>query len=300
MKKKSLSLVCAVIIFLSAGRFSSAPMASAVGSRKVLIPDSPKVTAYSNTKAVVDVSNVSSGYLAITYTGDNPKIKVQIAKNGGTTYTYDLNARNDFEVFPISEGDGSYNVKLFENVSGSTYAQAYSTNVEAVLQDEFIPFLYPNQYVNFNEGSEVIKVADALSAGAVSEVQVVERIYKYIISEISYDYNKAATVQAGYLPDVDKILELKLGICFDYAALMSSMLRSQGIPCKLVVGHAGAQYHAWIDVYLKEIGWVASVIYFDGVEWSMMDPTFASTGKSSESVVRYITNPENYLAKYAY
>ena len=28
-------------------------------------------------------------------------------------------------------------------------------------------------------------------------------------------------------------MEIKKGICFDYAALMTGMLRSQGIPCKL-------------------------------------------------------------------
>ncbi len=35
---------------------------------------------------------------------------------------------------------------------------------------------------------------------------------------------------AGYLPDVDSILQEKKGICFDYAALMATMLQSQNIP----------------------------------------------------------------------
>ena len=32
---------------------------------------------------------------------------------------------------------------------------------------------------------------------------------------------------------------------------MTAMLRSQNIPCKLVVGCAGTTYHAWIDVYVE-------------------------------------------------
>ena len=50
------------------------------------------------------------------------------------------------------------------------------------------------------------------------------------------------------------LLEKKSGICFDYAALMTGMLRSQGVPCKLVVGYAGTVYHAWISVWTAEHG----------------------------------------------
>ena len=58
---------------------------------------------------------------------------------------------------------------------------------------------------------------------------------------------------------------------------MAAMLRSQGIPCKLVVGFAGDVYHAWISVWSPDQGWVEGTIYFDGVDWQLMDPTFAST-----------------------
>ena len=63
------------------------------------------------------------------------------------------------------------------------------------------------------------------------------------------------------------------GICFDYASLMAALLRSQGIPTKLVVGYSGDAYHAWISVYLDEIGWVDKIIEFDGKSWSLIDPT---------------------------
>ena len=40
-----------------------------------------------------------------------------------------------------------------------------------------------------------------------------------MITNISYDEEKARTVESGYLPDVDETLESGKGICFDYAAL---------------------------------------------------------------------------------
>ena len=59
---------------------------------------------------------------------------------------------------------------------------------------------------------------------------------------------------------------------------MCTMLRTQGIPCKLNIGYANDIYHAWISVYLKSIGWVDNLIQFDGENWSMMEPTMSSTG----------------------
>jgi len=99
---------------------------------------------------------------------------------------------------------------------------------------------------------------------------------------------------------LDTVLEKKSGICFDYAALMTGMLRSQGIPCKLVVGYAGTAYHAWISVWTQEHGWVDGAIYFDGSVWQRMDPTFASGSGGDPAILRYIGDGANYTAKYFY
>ena len=111
---------------------------------------------------------------------------------------------------------------------------------------------------------------------------------------------KAASVKSGYLPDLDQVMAEKKGICFDYAALMTAMLRSRGIPCKLVVGYAGTAYHAWISVWTAEHGWVDGVIYFDGSSWHRMDPTFASSSNQSDEILKYIGDGSNYTAKYLY
>ena len=88
---------------------------------------------------------------------------------------------------------------------------------------------------------------------------------------------KAANATSGYLPVLDTVLAEKKGICFDYAALMTGMLRSQGIPCKMIFGYAGSVYHAWINVWTEDTGWIDGAIYFDGGSWQYLDPTFASS-----------------------
>ena len=81
---------------------------------------------------------------------------------------------------------------------------------------------------------------------------------------------------------------------------MSAMLRSQNIPTKLVVGYTGTAYHAWISTYTTKSGWVEGVIFFDGTTWKLMDPTFASSGKSSDAIMKYIGDGKNYTEKYLY
>lgn len=253
---------------------------------------------YGNGRATIDASNTSNGYVMIKYTGGQSRIKIQIAKS--TTYTYDLNARNTYEVFPFTEGNGTYSIKIFENVSGNQYAQVMSQNISVSLADEFAPFLTPNQYVNFSNGSAAVNKGAELAASAADEIGVVTNVYNYVINNITYDTAKAASVQSGYLPNVDQVLAQKTGICFDYAALMTAMLRSQDIPTKLIIGYSGGLYHAWVNVYIDNIGWVDNFIYFDGHNWSLMDPTFASSGGQSESIKQYIGNGSNYQAKYTY
>lgn len=267
---------------------------------QALVPTATGAVTFGNGKVTIDASNSSQGYVMVKYTGSCSKIKVQIANGGGVTYTYDLNARDAYEVFPFSEGNGTYSVKVFENTGGNQYSQAFSQNISVSMQDQFLPFLYPNQYVNFTENSAAVKKGGEVAAGASDQIQVVTNVYNYVVDNISYDTAKAQNVTSGYLPNVDNVLSSGKGICFDYAALMTAMLRTQNIPTKLVVGYTGNLYHAWINVYIDNVGWVDNIIYFDGADWQLMDPTFASSGKGDPEIEKYIGNGANYQGKYAY
>lgn len=301
MKKSTGNRLCtvALVLALIAGVLGAA--AAKTETMPTKIESKTGITVYSNAKASVDASNLAEGYLLVKYTGGKDvKIKVQITRDSGTTYTYNLNNKGTAETFPLTEGDGKYTVKVYENTTDTKYAQAYSAIVTMKLRNEFLPFLYSNQFVNFTAKSAVVTKGAELTKDAVTDLARIQSIYDYVVKNFTYNYELAKTVQSGYLPDVDKVLADKKGICFDYAAVMAAMLRSQNIPCKLVVGYAGTTYHAWIDVYIDSIGWVDKVIYFDGTTWTLMDPTFVSSGNHSDSIMTYVTTDSNYTAKYAY
>ena len=250
-------------------------------------------------KAVIDYSNTQDGYVMVQFTGQTKtRIKAQV-KGPTTTYTYNVTP-GIWEVFPISDGNGKYQVSVFENVSGTKYAAVTSVQMDVTLKDEFAPFLLANQYVNYKLDSKTVAKAKELVKPEMKVLEKVGAVYNFVVGNLVYDTQKAATVKSGYLPVVDTVLAEKKGICFDYAALMTSMLRSQGVPCKLVVGYAGTAYHAWISVWSAETGWVDGAIMFDGKTWQRMDPTFASSGKKSESIMKYIGDGKNYTVKYLY
>jgi len=252
-----------------------------------------------NDKAVIDYSNTKDGYVMVCCTAaTDKKLKAQV-QGPSTTYTYDLTP-GKWAAFPLSDENGTYKITVYQNTGGSKYAAVLSLSVEVVMEDEFAPFLRSNQYVDFDAASRTVAKAAELTAGITDPLKKVEKVYDFVVQNLTYDKELASTVKSGYLPDLDKVLEKRKGICFDYAALMTGMLRSQGVPAKLVVGYAGEVYHAWISVWSETDGWIDGVIWFDGATWQRMDPTFASSGGSSPDILDYIGTGSNYTPKYFY
>lgn len=263
----------------------------------VLIPSADGVETYSCDSAVIDASNSSEGYIMVNYLGTNEKVKLQITGPDSVTYTYNLHG--GYEVFPLTAGNGSYTIGIFESVdiAANKYATTMSEIITASITNEFGPFLYPNQYVNFKESSYAVAEAVKQATPADTDLDVVANVYNYMLENYTYDWDKAASVQSGYLPDVDEIYQIKTGICFDYAAVTATMLRSQSIPTRLEVGYKGEEYHAWISTYIKDIGWINGIIEFDGTTWHLLDPTFAATSSSPK---KFIAEADGYITKYIY
>lgn len=266
--------------------------------RQFLLPSAGGTVVYGIETVSIDASNTAEGYVMVQYTGDADRAKTQITIPDGTEYSYNLTG-GSYEAFPLSGGNGAYHIEVLEHAYDDMYALAFAQDIDVTLNDEFKPFLYPNQYSWYTQESQAAALALSLSDESADDLDLVENVYRYVTENITYDKELAANVPTGYIPDVDRTLDTGKGICFDYASLMTAMLRSQGIPTKLEVGYSGEAYHAWIDVYLTEAGWVDKIIEFDGVDWTLMDPTLAA-GNNRSSVEEYIGDGSNYITKYSY
>lgn len=267
---------------------------------KVLVPEASGSEVYGEGEILLDASNASEGYVMLNYSGSNEKVKLQIVTPEDVTYTYAVSDYGSYQTYPLSGGSGTYGFTVYEaaDVENNLYAVVMTQEISVDVSDEFAMFLYPNCYVDFDAASACVKEGEELAKGCDTDLDVVASVYDYVTHNITYDYEKAETVQTGYAPYPDDTLASGTGICFDYASLMSAMLRSQQIPTRLEVGYVGELYHAWLSCYVDDKGWVDDIIEFDGSSWTMMDPTMASGGGTEE--VDRLKKESGYLTKYMY
>ncbi len=207
---------------------------------------------------------VDDGSIGVsTFNFGDAKLKLMISKDG-QNYTYDLTPKGVPEFFPLQLGDGVYNVSILENTTGTSYKYVRKLAVEATIENELNVYLQPMQYNDWTKNVEFMNFVDELTTDATSNQEIIQVLYDYMVNNFGYDYNKAATVKSGYLPDISLLLNDQIGICYDYAAVFSAALRYKGIPSKLVKGYTTyvSSYHAWNEVLTDE-GWVTVDLTID-------------------------------------
>jgi transglutaminase-like putative cysteine protease len=117
-------------------------------------------------------------------------------------------------------------------------------------------------------------------------LEAVFDLTRRIQREFAYD-QRATTVTTS----VAEVLELKRGVCQDYAHLMLSALRGLGIAARYVSGYVlnrsrtdgtrltGADAsHAWVSAHCPGLGWVA----FDPTNGKLADQEFITLGWGRE------------------
>ena len=243
----------------------------------------------------VDLSCVSDGYFGVVANSD-ARLKLQVIK-GDETYTYDVEQGSE-QIFPLQCGDGTYTIKVMKNISGTSYYELYVTSADVKLDDPLDPYLRPNTYADYSEDSDCVKQAAKMAAESGTESEFVGKVYEYICDKVKYDYEEAKTVESGYVPDPDEVMETGKGICFDYASLAASMMRSQGIPTKIIFGYVAPDnlYHAWNMFYTEEKGWTTVEFSVDSGDWTRVDLTFSANGQNAE----FIGDGSNYQDVYQY
>ena len=248
-----------------------------------------------NSEVQVDLSCVSEGYFGLV-ANSSSRLKLQVFK-GEETFTYDI-ANGAPQFFPLQCGDGIYTIKVMENVKGNQYCELYSTNATVSLEDSNAPYVRPNVYANYTEESDCVKEAAKIAAIATSEEDFVNRVYQYICKKVKYDYKEAETVNSGYVPDPDEVMNTGKGSCFDYASLAASMLRSQGIPTKIIFGYVAPdnRYHAWNMFYTEETSWTTVEFSVNPGDWTRLDLTFSTNGANAD----FISDDSNYQDIYQY
>jgi transglutaminase-like putative cysteine protease len=144
------------------------------------------------------------------------------------------------------------------------------------------PAQYPEwvqRYLQLPEGGGLDRVrnlAQEVAGNTANPYDKAESIQNYLRG-LTYDE------QIPFPPDdrdrVDWFLfDLRRGYCDYFASAMAVMLRSQGVPARLVSGYAGGELNAETGVFevRQNIAHTWVEVYFPGYGWQRFEPTPAS------------------------
>ncbi len=239
-------------------------------------------TIVNGESSTIDKSKLGNGVICINYSPDSgAKTKVVISKED-VKYTYNL---NNHGVYPLTLGDGDYEIAVWENIAGNSYQLVEDDTITLDLKDNNKVFLQSIQLINWNNGMEAMKKAASLTKNLKTDNEKAIAIYNYIIKNYKYDYTKISKVSDDYITDIPTVYKKSKGICYDFAVIYSAMLRSVGVPAKLVTGYKSdiKTYHAWNQVYIKETN-----------KWVTIDTTYDSTKLSKNKKVTMIKQNSDY------
>lgn len=246
--------------------------------------------------ALVDTSHVADGYVGAS-AASSARCKLQIV-SGQASCNFDLPQDGTAIICPLSFGNGAYTFRVMQNTSGNNYVELYSTSADVALASEFAPFVRPNVYCNYTTSSACVTKARELVKDASNQAEALEDVCAWIVDNVTYDDAKAAQLKdaTGYVPNPDETLASGTGVCFDYASLGAAMLRSQGIPARIVTGNVSPNniYHAWIMVYIDGT-WKSAQFSVKANTWSRVDLTFAASGDNAN-----VGDGKDYTDRYVY
>lgn len=246
------------------------------------LPDTVRVATYkAPTKGglFIDATTANQGYVTAGYVGDKSgydRLKFQVRRDGNV-YNYDFSYKP--VQYPVNMGSGTYLFRIMERVEGNRYAEVMCVSKTVKLRSPYVPYTVPNVFCNYDTSGPCVKKARTLCAKCKTEVEALDAVSGWVARNVAYDYDKARKLASstGYVPNPATTLRTKKGICFDYASLTAAMLRSVGVPCRVVTGYIdGGYYHSWVSAYA------------DG-RWRRRDPTMmAANTKSSTYRNRFI------------
>jgi hypothetical protein len=236
---------------------------------------------------VADPSITGKYSLRQTYTLDTTDVKALFAVNEPYLIRDASGERFlEGELIPplLKAGNASYTILSWRNTGSSGQLQSAGSDypddlIEVYLQ---LPEELPDR---------VTELARRLTHGLTNEFDKAKRIEAYLRS--NYPYSLDVPIPPSNRDVVDYFLfEADGGFCSYYASSMAVMLRSIGIPARVVSGYAMGSYdsqrksyavlesdsHAWVEAYFPGYGWIEFEPTANRRPFDYDDPTPMSNG----------------------
>jgi transglutaminase-like putative cysteine protease len=158
--------------------------------------------------------------------------------------------------------------ELREN--GEYFDVEFSQYLEKIKESEYIKrYLGSTKYWEVTDDL-IRSEANKLKKDKITLLEIIRSNYQYINEKLEYDQQKATSENERI--GAKAALLGGPSVCMEYADLMISLLRAQGIPSRAAIGYANLREtppseqvrHQWVQVWVPEYGWLS------------VDPTFES------------------------
>lgn len=195
-------------------------------------------------------------------------LAVEVQKDGKTQYHEPLTT--DFMI-PLTFGPGEYSLAFFCYVpEWDDEDWLFSIDIYMAEEPGNNQYLYSIVEADYKASTSAVPYYKELVKNIPDNYTKTKTIYQDLVSTRSYDYdfetNMDTRHNVWYTPRVDDAYDWYSGVCFHYASTLTGVLRSIGVPARIVEGDitntnlSNGRNHAWVEALI------------DGT-WIRMDPT---------------------------
>jgi transglutaminase-like putative cysteine protease len=160
----------------------------------------------------------------------------------------------------------SSEVEVLDNIAQPINPISYEEAKKKFINDrdlkiEVLQYQLPSQYISWDE--EIIAFAESCLLPNIPLFEAVQNLIKKIHTEFQF---KSGSTNVN--TPLKTVLKERKGVCQDFSHLAIASLRSLGIPARYVSGYietlppigkpkleGSDASHAWISVYIPEMGW---------------------------------------------
>ena len=168
----------------------------------------------------------------------------------------------------MTEGTGDYRIRFLKKKNSTSYTLLHQFYIK-MEEDTNTKYLVSTQQVPFEDSKHLQMLKDTLKS---QQFTFKKSAVNYATGMVKYDTKKAEEVSGqtmfNYKLDIDETIENQKGICIDKSVLLASILRSEGIPTKVIHGYRGDEWHSWVEIYNDE-----------KAQWQLIDPSIVLNAK---------------------
>ncbi len=242
------------------------------------------------------VEDESKNFIMVLFDGDSESKNIGKAsiQNGRFDVEVQIPDKNEMtvDIFAGAEEYGQYegiiadfvNIGKSDDGFGFIMAPVYKENKDFFAKDkDSSENLEATEYIQSTD-AEIVSLSNEITIGISDEYDKVQAIHNWVAANIYYDYD---SFYGGEYGDVDakSVLASKKSVCAGYANLMSALIRSQGIPCRVQSGFALGigEEQKWTSANMKkESNHAWNEVYVDG-RWIIIDATWDSSNEYRDS-----------------